>query len=130
MLSSFQDKIIKKVDEIGDADKKSYGPSSSTTNRKHPFGGTRHAGRWFYWDGAYRRVPEDWVFPNKMTLRSAWHRYHLMDHESGVCPLKFLTATDVVKQSNGRRNLSNLKMLIKYMIDKCKQIDCYIDDPN
>ena len=65
-----------------------------------------------------------------MTLQSAWYRYHLLDHESGVYPLKFLTATDVIEQSNGRRNLSNLKMLIKYMIDKCKQIDCYVADSN
>ena len=53
-----------------------------------------------------------------------------MDHESGVYPLRFLTTMDVVKQSNGRRNLSNLKMLIKYMIEKCNEIGCYVDKPS
>ena len=130
MLSSFQNKIIKKIEEIGDDNDKSNDPSNSGTNEKYPFGGTGHAGQWFYWGGAYRRVSEDWVFPNKMTLQSVWHKYHPLDHESGVCPLKFLTATDVIKQSNGRRNLSNLKMLVKYMIDKCKQINFYVADPN
>ena len=44
---------------------------------------------------AYRRVPEDWLFPNKMTLRAVWHRYILLDHASDACPLKYLTATDL-----------------------------------
>ena len=129
MLSGFQDKIIKKVDEPG-GDEDGLKGLASSANRKNPFAGTGHDGRWFHWGGAYQRVPEDWVFPNKMTLRSAWHRYHLMDHESAVCPLRFLTTIDVVKQSNGRRNLSNLKMLIKYMIEKCNEIDCYVDKPS
>ena len=65
-----------------------------------------------------------------MTLHSTWHRCHLLDNESGVCPLKFLTTSDMIKQSNGRSNLSNLKMLIKYMVDKCKEIDCYVGKPS
>lgn len=129
MLSAFQDKIIKKVDELG-TDKDGLKGSSSSTAKINPFGGTEHEGRWFYWDGAYRRVPEDWVFPNKMTLRSAWHRYHLVDHELGICPMKYLKTTDVVKQPNGRRNISNYKMLMKHMIQKCKEIDCYVDKPS
>ena len=129
MLTAFQTKIIKKVDELAGVNKDALMDSSSTS-RKHPFGATGHGGRWFQWGGAYRRVPEDWIFPNKMTLRTAWHRYHLVDHESGVCPLKNLTTSDVSKQSNGRRNLSNLKMLMKYMIEKCKQIDCYVNKPS
>ena len=38
MLSSFQDKIIKKVDEIGGDNDNSYGPSNSSTKQKNPFG--------------------------------------------------------------------------------------------
>ena len=96
MLSTFQDKIIQKVDAIS-TNKTSQSGMSGPGKGPNPFGGTDHGGRWFFWRGAYRRVPEDWVFPNKMTLRTAWHRYFLMDHESGVCPLKYLTATDLKK---------------------------------
>ena len=129
MLSTFQDKIFKKVDALCTNDKNCNG--DGTYKSLVPFGGgTDHGGRWFFWEGAYRRVPQDWVFPNKMTLRTAWHRYFLLDHESGVCPLKYLTATDLKKQSNGRRNISNLKMLMKFMTDKCKEKGIFVDKPN
>lgn len=126
MLSCFQDKIIKKVDSLGS--KRTI--ESSCNDIASPFGGTSHGGRWFFWGGAYRRVSEDWVFPNKMTLRSAWHRYFVPDHESGICALRYLTGTDMVKQSNGRRNLASLKMLMNYMIEKLKKDKKYIDKPS
>ena len=44
MISSFQDKIIKKVDELG-GDNVSPKGSSSCTNRKNVFGDTGHEGR-------------------------------------------------------------------------------------
>ena len=83
MLSSFQDKNIKKVEELG-GNNVSSKYSLSCTKRKNPFGGTRHVGRWFYWGGTYQWIPEDLVFSNKMTLQSACHRYYLLDHESGA----------------------------------------------
>ena len=126
MLTCFQDKIIKKVDSLGS--KRSN--DSSSCDIGSPFGGTSHGGRWFFWGGAYRRVSEDWVFPNKMTLRSAWHRYFVPDHESGICALRYLTGTDMVKQSNGRRNLASLKMSMNYMIEKLKKDKKYIDKPS
>ena len=98
--------------------------------KKNLFGGTEHSMRWFYWSEVCQPVPEDWVFPNKMTLWTAWHRHYLLDHESEVCPLKFLMTSDMIKQSNGRRNLFCLKMLIKYMVNKCKVIDCFVDTPS
>jgi len=128
MLSTFQDKIIQKVDAIS-TNKTSQSGMSGPGKGPNPFGGIDHGGRWFFWRGAYRRVPEDWVFPNKMTLRTAWHRYFLMDHESGVCPLKYLTATDLKKQSNGRRNISNMKMLMNFMINKCKEDGIFVENP-
>ena len=128
MLSTFQDKIIKKVDALG-TDKSTYNGDGTYKNQV-PFGRCDHGGRWFFWEGIYRRVPEDWVFPNKMTLRTAWHRYFLCDHESGVCPLKYLTASDMKKQSNGRRNISNLKMLMNFMTDKCREKGIFVDKPN
>ena len=93
--------------------KKSDGTSSVGHHiyNNNPFRGTWRSGRWFYWSSVYQQVLEDLVFPNKMTHRTAWHRYNLLDHELGVCPLTFLTTLDMIKQSNGRRNLSNLKIL-------------------
>ena len=77
----------------------------------------------------YRRVPEDWIFPNKMTLRTAFHRYFLFDHKLSVCPLKNLTSPDMAKQPNGKRNLSNLKRLMQFMVRKLKSTDSYINEP-
>jgi hypothetical protein len=74
--------------------------------------------------------PEKWMFPNKMTLRAAWHRYFLPDHESCICPLRYLTSTDMANQKNGRRNLSNLKSLMNYMIGNLKDCNKYIEKPN
>ena len=62
MLSAFEDKIIKKVDELGNNESDGTSYKGKKVHNNNPFGGTGHSGRWFYWSGAYRRVPEDWVF--------------------------------------------------------------------
>ena len=64
-----------------------------------------------------------------MTLRTAWYRYFLLDYESGVYPLKYLTATDLKKQSNGKTNISNLEMLMNFMTNKCKEKGIFVDKP-
>ena len=121
MLTSFESRIITKVDAIGNAS------SSSNKNHVNKPGGS--PGKWYYWDGLYRRVPEDWVFPNKMTLRTAFHRYFLFDHTSGVGPLKNLEATDMAKQSNGKRNLSSLRGLMKFMVVLLRSTNSYVNEP-
>ena len=45
MPSAFQNKIIKKVDELGGNDSGFKDFSNITTSTKNPFGGTAHAGR-------------------------------------------------------------------------------------
>ena len=40
---------------------------------------------------------------------------------NGICPLKYLTCTDVIKCKNGRRNISTLHMLMKYMADEARK---------
>ena len=45
MVSSFQDKNTKKVDEIGGDNDKFKSPSNSSTNQTNPFGGTGQVGR-------------------------------------------------------------------------------------
>ena len=64
-----------------------------------------------------------------MTLRTAWHRYFLVDHQSGVYQLRHLTAKDLVNQKNGRLYISNLRNLMKYMMDICKAQTNYFDNP-
>ena len=64
-----------------------------------------------------------------MTLRTAWHRYFLVGHQSDVCQLRHLTAKDLVNQKNGRRNISNLKNLMKYMINIYKAENLCFDNP-
>ena len=82
MLSTFETKIISKVDELGG------GVRKDTTQGGLSYQLTEGGGKLFCWGGMYQRVPEDWAFPNKMTLQNAFHRYFLVDHKSGVGPLK------------------------------------------
>ena len=91
MLSSFESKIISKVDELGGQNKQ----GSQGGLSYEAMGANRNL---FCWGGMYRRVPKDWEFPNKMTLRTAFHRYFLVDHKSGVGPLRFLKASDMCRQ--------------------------------
>ena len=100
MLSESQDKIIKKVYKFG-SNKDDDICSKGRCCNKNSFGGTVHSGRWFYWSRVHWGVTEDWGLPNKITLQTTWRRYHLLDHESGVWLLKFLTTSDMIKQSNG-----------------------------
>jgi hypothetical protein len=115
MLISFESKIISNVDELGGEIKQ----GSQGGLSYEAMGANRNL---FCWGRMYRRVPKDWEFPNKMTLRTAFHRYFLVDHKSGVGPLRFLKASDMCRQKNGRRNISNLKCLMKFMTDICKKI--------
>ena len=115
MLSSFESRVVTKLDSLKQK-------SSSSTDECSPNGlsATIEGGRWYHWEGHYRKVPSDWNFPNKMTLRTAIHRYYLPDLMNDICPLKYLTGTDVIKCKNGRRNISSLHMLMKFMADEAK----------
>ena len=46
-----------------------------------------------------------------------------------ICAHRWLNGTDVKNATNGRRNLSNLKMLMNYMITELKRKKKYIDRP-
>ena len=115
MLTSFEANMITKLDSLGDGKLKDGTDTASGTTSNH------NGGRWYHWGGKYRRVPHDWVFPNKMTLRTAWHRWFLVDHTNQVCPQRYLSSTDLHNCKNGRRNLSNLKTLMNTMISEAKK---------
>ena len=122
MLHSFESRGVTKIDSL---QKKEESSSSVTPgDDAMTIGGsssTIEGGRWYHWKGAYRKVPVDWNFPNKMTLRTAVLRYYLADHTNGICPLKYITGTDVINCKNGCRNISNLHMLMKYMADEARR---------
>ena len=125
MLTSFEANVITKLDSLGDGKERKDGtPDDTCPTRNH------NGGRWYHWGGKYRRVPHDWVFPNKMTLRTAWHRWFLVDYSNKVCPLRYLTSTDLHNCKNGRRNISSLKTLMNAMILEARKKQVYVDKPN
>ena len=70
MLSTFQGKIVKKVDELGSNNDDAH--SKIHFWDRNSFGGTGYSWRQFYCSGAYRRVPDDWVFPNVHQVYDWW----------------------------------------------------------
>ena len=124
MLTSFEANMITKLDSLGDQKLKDGTDTAGGTTSNH------NGGRWYHWGGKYRRVPHDWVFPNKMTLRTAWHRWFLVDHTNQVCPLRYITSTDLHNCKYGRRNISNLKTLMNTLISEAKKKKVFIDNPS
>ena len=78
-------------------------------------------GRWYHWDGHYRRVHHNFEFPNMITLKSAWLRYFLPDRVFNICPMRYLTGADLQNTKTGRRDLSAYNMLIQFMISETKR---------
>ena len=87
-------------------------------------------GKWYHWGGNYRRVPHDFTFSNKMTLRTAMYQWFLVDEVKEVCLLRYLISTDLHNCKNERRNLSNPKTIISTLINGCKKKGVYVDKPS
>ena len=87
-------------------------------------------GIWYHWGGKFSRVPETWEFPNKVSLRNIWSRWFLCNHDENICPLRELRANDVRMAKNGRRNLSSLRCLMNFMVDKAKKKGVYNENPS
>lgn len=87
-----------------------------------------NGGRWYHWGGKFRRVPRDWSFPH-MTLRNAFHRYFLPDTKNKICPLRYLHTCDVANLKNGKRILSSLHILFKFIINELKNKNKFYDNP-
>ena len=68
------------------------------------------------------------MFP-QMTLRGALHRYFLPDKKEEICALRHFCASDVANIKNGKKILSSLNHLIKFMIDELKKKNKYYDKP-
>ena len=56
-----------------------------------------------------------------MTLYTAIHRYYLADQLNGICPLKYLIGTDVIKCKNGCCKINTLHMLMKYTTEEARK---------
>ena len=69
MLKSFERRVILKFDELkasGAVGAKGTSPEDDEEVCPAPCGG-----RWYHWGGHYRRVPHDFEFHNKITLKNA-----------------------------------------------------------
>ena len=69
MLKNFERRLIVKFDELkasSGADGAVSGPTED--DKVCPALGS---GKWYHWGGQYRRAPNDFEFPNKMTLKNA-----------------------------------------------------------
>ena len=122
IIKKFESRVI---NEINDLKFVSHHPTqglSSSTDigtmmLQMPSGS--NGGRWYHWEGKFRRVPSDWVFP-PMTLRGALYRYFLPDENNKVCAFKHFHASDVANIKNDKRILSSLHRLIKFIINMLK----------
>ena len=125
MLRSFKRRVINKFDELkssgGDAVSVSNSDCSGN-NCPAPSGGL-----WYYWGGQYRRVPHDYRFPNKMTLKTARLRYFLLDRVNNICPMRYFSGIDRQNVKTGRRNISAYKVLMQYIISEAKKKKIYTD---
>ena len=63
-------------------------------------------------DGAHRRVPEGWTFP-QLTLLQAYAYWHCGNDQSEnpIAPMKVFCASDVSHLKRGRLNLADLRYL-------------------
>ena len=121
LFTEFESKVM---DKISASDKNTNSESHVSSSTLQPRIGTH------FWSGKFRRVPETWDFPMKMTLNTAWSRYHLIDHKHNLCATKHLTGTDVYEVRRGRRKLCDYRKLMHYMIDEAKRLNCYVDNPD
>ena len=128
IVKSFERGAILKLDELktsGAAGAKGTSPEDDKEVCPAPGGG-----RWYNWDGHYRRVPHDYEFPNKMTLKNAWLRYFHPDQVNNIiCSMRYFSGTDLQNMKTGRRNLSAYMMLIQFMISEAKRNKVNIDKP-
>ncbi len=118
MLILFESKVINKLKSLGtnkDNENEDLTSSGRDPTRNHT------GGRWYHWGGKYRRVPHDLVFLDKMTLRTTWYWWFLVDHKINVCPLWYLTSTDLHNCKRGRRNISCMMTLMNAMIFEAKK---------
>ena len=84
MLILFESKVINKLKSLG-TNKDNENEDLTSSGRDPTSNHT--GGRWYHWGGKYRRVPYDLVFLDKMTLRTTWYWWFLVDHKINVCPL-------------------------------------------
>lgn len=67
-LTSYVERLLRALN-LPERDEKLHKSSSEI-----PGGGI-----WFQWGGKFNRVPQDWEFPNKVSLRNIWQRWFLCD---------------------------------------------------
>ena len=125
MITNFESRIIKKFDEFSNTkNQDSTGKQDGIYQQGDPGGS-----RLFHWGDKFRRVPQNFTFPTKMTLKSAWIRYFLPNKETNVGPLRYLTGADLTKVKNGRKTLCDYRTVMQFMVDEAKKRNIYIHYP-
>lgn len=118
-IQSFESRIIKKIDNV-----ECENNSKQSDKFTSPYGG-----KLFHWGGSFKRVPNGWKFPMKMTLHNAWKRYFLGDVENEICAIRFITGSDLTGEKHGRKFLSKYKTLIGFMITEAKAKKKFFNNP-
>ena len=128
MIENFEAKVINEISTLKLSNYSGQVESADSSLMSQLQSTGCNGGRWYHWKNKFRRVPSDWSFP-QMTLRNAFHRYFLPDTKNQVCPFKFFQSCDVANIKNGRRILSSLNTLMKFMIDELKKKNKFHNDP-
>ena len=80
-----------------------------------------------YHRGRYIRIPPDFVFPTKCSVKDAFVRYHVEDNVNEIPPLKLIDSASVEHIKRGKAYLSELRYLMSVIDQECVRqgIDTY-----
>jgi len=126
LMNNFQESITKKLEDALPSDpSKSTHVNSTTINMGEK-------GTLFNWNGKWRRVPVDFVFPLNMGLQSAFNKYFYGDPNKKIGPFRNIQGPDLNVKYNkyGRDHVHSFKRLMDFMVVECKRLNCWFENPN
>ena len=83
-----------------------------------------------YHQGRYIRIPPDFVFPTKCSLKDIFLRFHVHDTVREIPPFKLIDSASVVHIKRGKVYLSELRYLMAVMELECVRLGIDTDDLN
>ena len=123
LMNKFQESITKKIDDA-------LPSSEQTINNTNVIDCQKH-GSIFNWGGKWRRVPEKFTFPLDMGLQSAWTKYFAGEQSNKIGPFRNIKICDLNVKLNkyGRDRIHSFHRLINFMIEECKRMNYWFEDP-